>query len=106
DAERTKNNSPDEPPTDACWRSFGFYRFAWPRRQLFARMARALCGTIVEHWMTKDGAPVREAVKQQIDGMLTYQQFTVETFHLFLQDACQKALGKDPEARFDEILLP
>src|SRR5207244_8744686 len=62
--------------------------------------------TIVERWMSKDGAPVREAVKQQLDALLTEENFSVDTFISFLQDACRKALGTEPEARFDEIFQP
>jgi hypothetical protein len=104
--ERTKRADATDANAEPCWQSFGLYRFTWPRRALFARTARAVCGTIVEHWMTKDSKPLRDAVKQHIDVLFTEEQFTVDAFITHLQDACQKALGKEPESLFDEIIKP
>src|SRR5207253_879615 len=50
-------------PAGASCQTFGLYKLAFPRRELVARAGRRLGRTLVERWMSKDGAAVREAAE-------------------------------------------
>jgi serine/threonine protein kinase len=93
-------------PAGASCQTFGLYKLAFPRRDLVARSARRLCRTLVERWMTKDGAPVREAVQGWVGEHWSREEYGPEGFIERLQEGCERALGQPPDRLFAQLVEP
>jgi serine/threonine protein kinase len=85
---------------------FGLYKLAFPRGELLARATRRLCRTLVERWMSKDGAPVRKAARAWVAENWSRDEYGPEGFIERLQDDCARALGQAPEKLFAELAEP
>src|SRR5207237_9256053 len=94
------------PPQGPSCQTFGLYKLAFPRRALVARAARRLCRGLVERWMSKDAAPVREAARAWVAEHWPRDEYGPEGLIEALQTACQQALGEPPERRFARLLQP
>ncbi len=86
--------------------TFGLYNLVFPRRALLARAARRLCRTLVERWMSKDGAPVREAAQAWVAENWSRDEYGPEGFIERLQAGCERALGQPPEKLFAQLIEP
>jgi serine/threonine protein kinase len=84
--------------------TFGMHRLVWPRRLLLRQAARRLCQRLVERWMSKDGKPIREQVKDWVEEQWMKQDLGAEALITQLQQACTKALKTAPEQLFTQIL--
>ncbi len=98
-ADAARRAAPPRGAEPLC-QTFGLYKFAFPRRDLIARVARRLCRTLVAHWMSKDGAPLREAARQWMLEQWPREEYGPEAFIERLQAAAEKALGDAPDALF------
>src|SRR5262249_34041595 len=104
--QRRSELAPPRLARDPACQAFGMYRFAFPRRDLIARVARRLCHRLVEQWMTKDSKPVQSAVQDWVQQTWTTGEFGVETLISSLQDGVTRLLGGTPEAAFTAVLQP
>ncbi len=86
--------------------TFGLYKLAFPRRDLIARAGRGLCRRLVEHWLSKDGRPVREAAQAWIGERWSRDEYGPEGFIERLQAGCEEALGEAPAALFAHLIEP
>src|SRR5205823_6215143 len=79
---------------------------AFPRRELVARAARRLCRTLVERWMSKDGAAGREAAQTWVSEHWSREEYGPEGLIERLQAGCESALGQAPERLFAQLAEP
>jgi len=86
--------------------SVGLYRFSWPRRVLLQRAGRNLCERLVQRWISKDPAPVREAVQNWVAEQWAKYELGPEHLINRLQHACERAVGQSPEAAFTDLVQP
>jgi len=86
--------------------TFGLYKLAFPRRDLVVRAARRLCRTLVQRWMSKDGAAVREAARAWVREHWSRDEYGPEGFIERLQVGCERALGQAPEKLFARLVEP
>jgi serine/threonine protein kinase len=86
--------------------TFGLYKLAFPRGALLARAARRLCHGLVERWMSKDGAPVREAARAWVADNWPRDEYGPEGLIERFQTDCQQALAEAPEQLFARLIEP
>jgi serine/threonine protein kinase len=86
--------------------TLGSYRFSWPRRILLHRSSRQVCAQLLDRWMEKDAAPVRQAVHAWLEKELARLEIDTEVLIGILQDACEKELGHAPESAFADLIEP
>ena len=89
-------------PPASC-QTFGLYKFAFPRRELTARVARRLCAALVKRWMSKDGAAHRPSAQTFLEERWPRDQYGPETFIERLQADAEAALGTAPDAVFANL---
>ncbi|MBI1916349.1 MAG: protein kinase [Planctomycetes bacterium] len=85
------------------FQTFGLYRLAYPRRPIVRRVASELLQGIVQHWMSKDSAPLRENVRAWVTEQWRSKELGAEHFIARIQEACEKRLGRTAEAAFAVI---
>jgi hypothetical protein len=88
------------------FQTFGLYRYASPRRPLMREAARRICHGFVKQWMSKDAKPIAPAVTAWVNEHWSREEFGTEAFIMRLQDACNHAFGKSPDAQFAAALAP
>ncbi len=94
------------PSAGPSCQTFGLYKLAFPRRDLLTRTARRLCRTLVERWMSKDGAPVRDATRDWVAEHWSREEHGPEGFIERLQADCATVLGQPPEKLFAHLIEP
>jgi hypothetical protein len=97
--------TPDAPEHIGC-QTLGTYRFSWPRRTLLHGTSRQVCAQLIERWMEKDAAPVRQAVHAWLQKELARLEIDTEVLIGLLQDACEKELEQAPETAFADLIEP
>jgi eukaryotic-like serine/threonine-protein kinase len=93
-------------PRGLLCQAFGLQRIAWPRRAVLWCTARLLCTQVVQHWMTKDAAAVRDAVHACVTEFWAQERLGSEQVLIKLNAICEKALGRSPESLFAEWTEP
>src|SRR5262249_5876501 len=84
--------------------ALGLQRLSYPRRQAVRRVAAVCLQTIVRRWMSKDTGPVEAAARDWVAKQWRDQELGAEHFIARVQLACEKSLGKSPEAAFAAAL--
>jgi len=98
--------TPAEDATETTFQTMGLYRFSWPRRALLQTAARHLCLEIGDHWMSKDGAAVRDVVRNFLAEELTRLELDPEHLVAHLQEAVTQALGQTADSIFASLVEP
>jgi serine/threonine protein kinase len=90
-------------PPSVAYQSFGVRRISWPRRKLVRDVGRGLCQCLVERWMSKDAAPLREKVSASTATFWADDHLADEHLMARLHKACENALGAGADARFTAV---
>jgi hypothetical protein len=93
-------------PKGVCCQTFGIQRVAWPRKAVLWCAARTLCTQVVQHWMAKDAAAVREPIQSCAKEFWAQEQIGGERVLAALNDICEKTLGKQPDTLLAEWFGP
>ena len=88
------------------YQTLGMYRVVWPRRQLLQKTAHELCNVLIERWMSKDGKPFREGVKEWIVSQWEEMRLSPEDLIARMKQSCEKRLENAPENIFKNLLIP
>ena len=86
--------------------TFGLYRLAYPRGQVVRRTAGLCLQKLVERWMSKNTRLLGDAVRAWVDEQWRGNELGAEHFIARVQQACEKRLGRAPEAAFAAALQP
>jgi len=103
---RANMPSPGRQCPGPTYQTFGLYRISWPRQALQRNVARRLCQNVVQHWMSKDAGPVREAVQATVAEVWEKQELSGENLLTRLQAVCKEALGEKPETILSKMTAP
>lgn len=106
DQARSQIEVPPDQPREPSVQTFAAFRLSWPRRQLLQRVARNLCKRLVQRWISKDSAPLRDSVQVWSAEQWTRYEFAAEGLIERFQKACEKALEEAPETAFNRITEP
>jgi serine/threonine protein kinase len=91
---------------EPTYRTFGMYRVSFPRRQVVQQAVSRVLRAIIERWMSKNGKPLEAGVREWVNEQWRGQELGAEHFISRVKEACEKRLGKEPEAAFLGILQP
>ena len=103
DASRMTAAAPASSRRSMLCQTFGLYRYSWPRRMLLQRASRRFCCHLVQHWLAKESQPVREHVSAWIKEQWEVQELGADALIGQFQEACEKTLGRPPEAAFTAV---
>jgi serine/threonine protein kinase len=106
DLSRAEHSGPPWESRGLFYQTFGQFRLHWPRALVLRAAARQLCHRLVRHWMSKDGRPVRDAVRAWVQDQWTVHDLAVENFVGRLQAECVKGLGKSAESVLAAAVQP
>jgi serine/threonine protein kinase len=106
DANRAQLASQTRPARGLTCQTFGLFRISWPRQALLRRVGRRLGRQLIDRWITKDAAPVREKVKTT--AALYWEQGKLSGEHLMaqLEKACESAFNQAPQSILTEAMRP
>jgi hypothetical protein len=88
------------------YQTFGLSQLSWPRRELISMLARRLCRRLVQHWISKDSKPIREAVRAWVEEQWTQQQLGSNLLMERLSEMSRQVIGQDPEEIFRGVVQP
>ncbi len=71
--------------------TFGLYRFAFPRGELIGEATRRLCHQLVDHWLVKGTARIRDNVARWLEGQMPELQLDTQTLLSRLRTAAEPA---------------
>ena len=97
------------PPPARCgqyFETFGTYRLTVPRRQVVRRLAALCVQKLVRRWVSKDTKALEDPVRGWVEEQWRGHELGAEHFIGRVQQACEKRLGKAPEAAFNAALQP
>jgi serine/threonine protein kinase len=84
--------------------TLGMYRFSWPRRALIERCARKLSQRLVDHWLAKDSAPLRNEMQAWAREQFAKRGLEADRLIRSLKAAGENILDQEPEDAFDAIV--
>lgn len=97
-------------PASKAWtftyHTFGMYQISWPRFAFLRHVGRNLCHQLVQRWMSKDAAPVRERVKASVAEEWSRLGLGSDQLLPRLQQASVQAVGQNPEDTFAALVEP
>jgi hypothetical protein len=86
--------------------TFGLYHWSAPHRQLLERTADGLCARLLERWLSKDAAPLRDRVREWVAAQWDAEGWNDEAVAAHLREAGRQLLGKPAEEAFEELFAP
>jgi serine/threonine protein kinase len=86
--------------------TYGLFQLSWPRPALEQAAARRLCQRMVQHWITKDSKPLRDAVQTWVQDQWTTHGLGADTFIERLRDSITQKFGRPPEDTFAAVIQP
>lgn len=98
DEARAGTAAPPRHPWGLDCQTFGSYRISLPRKALLEQVGRHASLQLVQRWMKKDAAPIRDRIRQLIEESWAKQQFTPELLIEDFRKACDGALRQPCEA--------
>lgn len=93
-------------PKPMVYQSAALHRVLWPRKRLLQLTARLLCRNLVNGWMSKDGKPIRESVKQWVGEHWLDLKINPDQLIRLLQEEITSKFGNTPEATFNALIDP
>lgn len=88
------------PAKSLTYQTFGMTRFWWSRRVLLQRVARRFCQHLIQQWISKESGPTKDMVQNWVQDQWLSKELGAESQIARLQSACERALGKNPDAFF------
>lgn len=86
--------------------SVGMHQVVWPRHELLGDVSRHLCGKLVARWLSKDAAPLADAIRQwtleRWEALGLRPESLIERF----QEIAEESLQQKPDRLLTEILAP
>jgi hypothetical protein len=86
--------------------AFGLYRLSWPRTDLLAAATRKFVGRVIQRWVGKEGAHLREPIGQWLDGEWKARGLELETVVERFDQAVVESLREQPDRVFDAFIDP
>jgi hypothetical protein len=97
---------PPWPERGLFCQTFGLYQFISPGRPMTKLAARGLCARLLERWMSKDAATLREAVEARVGEEWSRSQGDAGAVAAHVHEVARTALGQEPEAVFAALIEP
>jgi serine/threonine protein kinase len=86
--------------------TFALYRLFWPRQALLHNAARRVCLQLVQRWISKQAAQIREQVQTAVADVWADSELGSEPFLAQLQETATGTLGQSADDFFASLIQP